>query len=127
MEIEQVKKDLRNIRRLSHTAKVLKDTEKQHRERIELLRSRTGTEETIKKIERFIASLGVDRYITQVTELENRYMAAIERLDRIERTIILDGFICGKPYWKIGSEIGYSVEAVQKKVNCIMAKIAQMM
>lgn len=127
MEIEQVKKDLRSIRRLSHTTKVLKDTEKQHRERIELLRSRTGTEETIKKIERFIASLGVDRYITQVTELENRYMAAIERLDRIERTIILDGFICGKPYWKIGSEIGYSVEAVQKKVNCIMAKIAQMM
>lgn len=86
MEIEQVKKDLRNIRRLAHTVKVLKDTERQHRERIELLRSRTGTEETIKKIERFIASLGVDRYITQVTELENRYMAAIERLDRIERT-----------------------------------------
>ena len=55
MEIEQVKKDLRSIRRLSHTTKVLKDTEKQHRERIELLRSRTGTEEN--PFDRYTVSL----------------------------------------------------------------------
>ena len=126
MNIDQVKKDLRDIRRLTHTVHVLKDTEQRHRERIEVLKKHDGSVDTIEKIERFIESLGVEHYITQITELESRYMTAINRLDRIERTIILDGFICGTPYWKIGVSIGYPVEAVQKKVKYIIAKIASM-
>jgi len=54
-------------------------------------------------------------------------MDAISKLDPLDRTIILDGYINGKPYWKIGRDIGYTERGVQKRIGAIIEKLAKML
>ena len=53
-------------------------------------------------------------------------MAAIGRLDALERMVIIEGYINGKPYWKIGKEMGYSERSIQNKVNSALDKLGRM-
>ena len=51
-------------------------------------------------------------------------MEAINKLEPFDKTIILDGYINGKAYWKIGRDIGYTERGVQKRVSIAIELIA---
>ena len=129
-EINEVKKDLRELKKYTHAIKQLECAQRTHLARIKLLESIGGGEKTNKLIERenaLLASLDAKTVIEGACTLEEKYMAKINELPLPDRGIIIDCVINGTPYWKIGLEIGYSEEGVRKRVSKIIAKIAQMM
>lgn len=130
MEAKAVKKDLRQLRTIAYSIERQLEVKRRHEERLEVLRSKEQTEEVkeaIERTEKALASLDIAEDIQQAAALEARYMEAISRLDRLDRAIILDGYINGTPYWKIGRSIGYSERGVQERVRIIVKRLAEML
>lgn len=129
-KIEKIKKDLRRLSKLSHSIEVSLTIKERHEKRRELLLQEEQTEETIgeiSKIDRVLSSLHIQEYIKEATALEERYMGAISRLEPLDKTIILDGYINGKAYWKIGRDIGYTEDGVKKRVKKSIEKLANLL
>ena len=127
---EKIKRDLRLLRKITHSIEVSLTVENRHKERLEVLHKQEQTEEVkqnIADIEAVLATLDTAKYIQRATELESRYIEAINKLDPLDKTIILDGYVNGKAYWKIGRDIGYTNEGVQKRVNKIIERLAELL
>ncbi len=127
--INEVKKDLRELKKYTHAIKQLEIAQKTHLARIKLLEAMQGSARACELIEKERALLSSDKplyLIESAIELEGKYRDAINALPLVDRGIIVDAFINGKPYWKIGTEIGYSEEGVRKRVSKIISKIAQL-
>lgn len=127
---EKIKRDLRLLRKITHSIEVSLTVEKRHKERLEVLKKQQQTEEVkqnIADIEAVLAALDTAKYIQRATELESRYIEAINKLDPLDKTIILDGYVNGKAYWKIGRDIGYTEVGVQKRVNKIIEILAKIL
>lgn len=125
---EQIKKDLRRLRKLSHSIEVSLAIKERHERRRELLMQGEQTDEVreeIAKIDRVLSSLRIEDHIKQATALEERYMDAIGHLEPLDKTIILDGYINGKAYWKIGRDIGYTEAGIQKRMNKIIDTLSK--
>lgn len=130
MEAEVVKRDLRQLRTIAYSIERQLEVKRRHEERLEVLRGKEQTEEVkeaIERTEKALASLDITEDIQRAAALEARYMEAISRLDRLDRAIILDGYINGTPYWKIGRSIGYSESGIQKRVGIIVKRLAEML
>ena len=80
--------------------------------------------ELIKKEQQLLSSLDFATKIDKALSLEEKYMGIIASLDPLDRDIIVDAYIKGLPYWKIGLNIGYSDEGVRKKISKITKAIA---
>lgn len=80
--------------------------------------------EEIAKIQQVLSTLHIEESIKRATALELRYAEAISKLDPLDKTIILDGYINGKAYWKIGRDIGYTEVGVQKRIKKIFERLA---
>lgn len=127
---EKIKRDLRLLRKITHSIEVSLTVEKRHKERLEVLQKQQQTEEvkqSIADIEAVLATLDTAKYIQRATELESRYIEAINKLDTLDKTIILDGYVNGKAYWKIGRDIGYTEVGIQKRVNKIIEILAKIL
>lgn len=127
---EKIKRDLRLLRKITHSIEVSLTVEKRHKERLEVLQKQEQTEEVkqnIADIEAVLATLDTAKYIQRATELESRYIEAINKLDSLDKTIILDGYVNGKAYWKIGRDIGYTEVGIQKRVNKIIEILAKIL
>lgn len=127
---EKIKRDLRLLRKITHSIEVSLTVEKRHKERLEILQKQEQTEEVkqnIADIEAVLATLDTAKYIQRATELESRYIEAINKLDPLDKTIILDGYVNGKAYWKIGRDIGYTEVGIQKRVNKIIEILAKIL
>ena len=127
---EKIKRDLRLLRKITHSIEVSLTVEKRHKERLEVLQKQEQTEEVkqnIADIEAVLATLDTAKYIQRATELESRYIEAINKLDTLDKTIILDGYVNGKAYWKIGRDIGYTEVGIQKRVNKIIEILAKIL
>lgn len=127
---EKIKRDLRLLRKITHSIEVSLTVEKRHKERLEILQKQEQTEEVkqnIADIEAVLATLDTAKYIQWATELESRYIEAINKLDPLDKTIILDGYVNGKAYWKIGRDIGYTEVGIQKRVNKIIEILAKIL
>lgn len=127
---EKIKRDLRLLRKITHSIEVSLTVEKRHKERLEVLQKQQQTEEVkqnIADIEAVLATLDTAKYIQRATELESRYIEAINKLDPLDKTIILDGYVNGKAYWKIGRDIGYTEVGVQKRIKKIFERLATLL
>ncbi len=62
--------------------------------------------------------------ISRTLILKEKYYPLIATLDPLDRIIILDGYINKTPYKKLGKEIGYTKEGIQKRTYIIIGKIA---
>lgn len=123
----QVKRDLRNLRKLTHSIEVSLQVKERHEKRLAWLKERQPTKEVksdIEQIEKVLATLDIEKYISKATAIEAKYMEAINKLEPFDKTIILDGYINGKAYWKIGRDIGYTERGVQKRVSIAIELIA---
>lgn len=123
----RVKRDLRNLRKLTHSIEVSLQVKERHEKRLAWLKERPPTKEVksdIEQIEKVLATLDIEKYISKATAIEAKYMEAINKLEPFDKTIILDGYINGKAYWKIGRDIGYTERGVQKRVSIAIELIA---
>lgn len=127
MKIEEVKRDLKNLKSYTHSINKLKETQLTYEMRIKMLEKMERTEKINNIIERernLIATLDVATKINEALLLEEKYMGIIMSLEPLDRSIILDTYINGLPYWKIGMQIGYSEEGIRKKISKIIKSIA---
>ena len=128
-KIEQVRRDLRKLRRLEHSIDVYMAVKERYEKRLAHLRAiDEPTEEILKSIkdaQSFIEKSDIAEKMHKTTEISERYIDAINKLDHLDRTIIFDAFINGKPYWKIGKEIGYTERGVQYRVEEAIKAIAK--
>lgn len=128
-KILTIKKDLRHLRKITHSIEVSLEVKTRDEKRLLLLESLTPNKEIlddIKKIKEVLATLNIEKYINKATELEARYISAINQLEPLDKMIILDGYINGKAYWKIGRDIGYTERGIQKRVTIIFDKLAKL-
>lgn len=125
--INEVKKDLRELKKHAHAIDRLKSLQSTHMARIKMLEKMTPSDkssELIKKEQEHLEALPICSEIEKAREIEEKYMSAIMELDPIEKSIVLDSYINGVPYWKIGVELGYSEEGVRKKLSKAIKSIA---
>ena len=127
-ETNEVKKDLRELKKLTHAIKQLESAQRMHLARIKLLENLPKSEKIdtlIAKEKSLISSIDCQGVIEKSCALEEKYMDAINSLPLFDRGMIVDAFINGTPYWKIGLEIGYSEEGVRKKISKIISHISK--
>lgn len=125
---EMIRRELRDLRRLTHSIDTMLTLRDNHERRIRYLTEK-GTPEAQSEAERIKAlldGLKIEETIARANELEARYMSAIGKLEPLERTVIIEGYINGKPYWKIGKEMGYSERSIQSRVNAALEKLAKL-
>lgn len=130
MEKEKVKSDLRRLRKITHSITVALECKQNHERRLEVLRNGRQTQETIeemRKLEEVLGSLHIEENIKKATALESLYMEAIDKLEGFDKIIIIDGYINGKAYWKIGRDIGYTEVGIRKRVEKAIEKLASLL
>ena len=127
---EQIKKDLRRIRKLSHaiaSATTAKERLESHKKILIDSEQNENTRLEISKLERVISSLNLDRLISESTELEVKYITAISSLPPLDQVIILDAYVNGLTYWQIGRKIGYSESGLKKHINKTVENLAKIL
>lgn len=130
MKKEKVKSDLRELRKITHSIQVALNCKQNHERRLEVLRNGKQTKETvdeIRKIEGVLSSLNIEANIKKATALETIYMEAIGQLEGFDKTIIIDSYINGKPYWKIGRDIGYTEVGIRKRIDKAIEKLTNLL
>ena len=130
IDVDIVKRDLRHLRKITHSIEVALQVKERHEKRLEVLRQGKQSPEAIDeimKVEKVLATLHIEENIKRATEIELRYIEAINKLEPLDKVIVLDGYINGKAYWKIGRDIGYTERGVQKRVSIIFEKLAKLL
>ena len=117
--INEVKRDLRELKKHTHAIERLRLAQSTHYARIEMLNRMEKTDkinEIIEKEKRHIELLPIEKEIESARELEEKYMNAISTLGPIDKSIVIDTYINGLPYWKVGISLGYSEEGIRKRL-----------
>ena len=125
--LDEVKKDLRELKKHAHAIDRLKSLQSTHMARIKMLERMLPSDkanELIKKEMAHLEALPICKEIDKAREIEEKYMGAIMALDPIEKSIVVDTYINGVPYWKIGIELGYSEEGIRKRLAKAIKSIA---
>lgn len=126
IDIETIKKDLRQLRKVTHSIEALLTMKEKHERRLAYLSGRPSSpevEEEKKRIEKLLEGIDLQGYIKRATTLEEKYMAAIDKLEPLDKKIIVDGYINGKAYYKIGRDIGYTEVGIRKRLEKIIKQI----
>lgn len=129
MNVKTIKNDLRQLKKTIHIIDAMKETQERYLKRIETLSKISQTEQIkdqIKTTQKVLSLMDIDTYIKDATEIEKKYMTVINKLEPLEKTIIIESFINGKPYWKIGIELSYAEETIRKKIDKILRKMVGM-
>lgn len=123
-----VRKDLRALKKSSRTIKRLIELQGIHFKRIEVLEAMsndTQAQALIEKEKEIALSLKLKEQIEESQSLEAKYMDIINRLDPTDKAMVLDCFLNGMPYWKLGMEYGFAEEGARKHIESIVKRIAQ--
>ena len=126
--INEVKKDLRELKCQMHALRSLEVASKTHEMRIKLLACLPKSEKTaalLENEEQLIRKIDASGALLRAEQLELYYIDAINKLSPTDKSIIVDTFLNGLPYWKIGAELGFSEETIRKRVNKAILEIAK--
>lgn len=126
IDIETIKRDLRQLRKVTHSIEALMTMKDKHEKRLVYLSGLPPSEEINeekKRIEELLKRIDIQGYIARATSLEEKYMAAIDKLDPLDKKIIVDGYINGRAYYKIGRDIGYTEAGIRKRLDRIFKQI----
>ena len=127
--INEVKKDLRELKKHVHALRRLEVACKTHEMRIKLLSTLKQTERTreLIRVEReLIQAIDIGGAFDSAQRLELYYIDKINKLCPTDKSIMVDAFLNGVPYWKIGIDLGFSEETIRKRVDRITGQIAKM-
>lgn len=123
----KIKTDLKQLKKNIKYIESYKEAEKSHKSRVTFL-ERLGKAEYAKEIERekaLLKRLNPTKYIIEAGLLEERYMEAIDKLSPVDKTIIIETYLNGKPYWKTGEALGYTEEGIRKRISKSILQIAK--
>lgn len=98
VDIEIIKRDLRQLRKVTHSIEAFMTMKDKHEKRLEYLSGLPPSKEVDeekKRIEELLKRIDIQGYIARATALEEKYMAAIDKLDPLDKKIIIDGYING--------------------------------
>lgn len=126
-KINIVKKELRALKKSSHAVQRIIEIQGIHFKRIHALEKLSGDEkarELIEKERELIDALKLKEHIEESEGLEKKYMEALNRLNAVDKAMMLDCYINGMPYWKIGMTYGFAEEGARKHIEAIVKKIA---
>ena len=127
MQIEQVKTDLRELKKTVHLIDTLVRAKNAYAYRIKSLieqGSKSGVEEA-RKLQEKLDDLKIQEHITRAIELQGKYTEAISALGVVDKTIVLEYYINGTSAWKIGNKLGYSEDGIRKRLAKALAQIAK--
>ena len=130
MNVKTIKSDLRKLKKTIHILDALKETQERYIKRIETLSKFVQTDKIKEQIETtktVMNLMDIDYYIKEANEIESKYMSTINKLEPMEKLIIVECFINGKPYWKVGMELCYCEDTIRKKAEKIIRKMVNMM
>ncbi|MBQ7226540.1 MAG: hypothetical protein IJX02_08095 [Clostridia bacterium] len=127
-KINIVKRDLRALKQSSHALKRLIETQGRYFVRINVLEAMPKDEKTEALLEnerKIVEALKIKESIERAEELEEKYMSAVSSLGLRDKAMVLDCYLNGMPYWKIGMEYGFSEEGARKHLDRLIKKIAE--
>ena len=120
---KKIKKELRSLRKINKSIEASFRMRSKYEKRLNYLKNNLQAKEA-ERVQTLLAGLKIDEQIIRATEMEAKYMTIIDKLEPIDRTIIIDACINGKTYLAIGMDVGYSEEGVRKRIDRICYKIA---
>ena len=120
---KKIKKELRALRKINKSIEASFRMRSKYEKRLNYLKNNLQAKEA-ERVQTLLAGLKIDEQIIRATEMEAKYMTIIDKLEPIDRTIIIDACINGKTYLAIGMDVGYSEEGVRKRIDRICYKIA---
>lgn len=128
-KIQKIRSDLRELRKLSHAITTQLELKRRLEERRAYLKGLGSLDAMIEieRIDAILASLKIEDSIKRAGELELAYMEAIGKLGIIDRTVVIDGYLNGVPFWKIGKKLGYSEDGIKKRAARALDKLAEML
>lgn len=119
--IEQVKTELKQMRRQNILLQSMYDTEARLRKRLEYLTDSEKDERD--KIEYILRNLDIAGQIKKCNAIEKEYAEAISKLSLEESTIIYARYQQGMTNVQIARNFYYSVDGLQKRINRLVHKI----
>ena len=119
---EQVRKDLREWRKQEHAIKTCLDAKARMERQVQILVD-FGKLEEAEKISQQIKMLNIDKLIETAQSKRENYIRAIEQLNNIDKTIIIDSVINGKSYLCLSRELAYSEANIKWRAKNAIKKI----
>ena len=126
-EISKVKKEIKQLRQNMRLLDALASSDARNAKRLDTLKASPQSEAVqaeIARIRRSLDSVCAKKLSCDIMRLEEKYMRAINSLPSFDKTIFLEFFIEGLPYWKIGMNTGYSEDGIRKRIYKMAEKIA---
>lgn len=119
--IDQVKTELKQMRRQNILLQSMYDTEARLRKRLEYLSD--SEKEERDKIEYILRNLDIAGQIKKCNAIEKEYAKAISKLSLEDSTIIYARYQQGMTNVQIARNFYYSVDGMQKRINRLVHKI----
>lgn len=129
-KIIQIRRDIRAIRKNSKALKRLIELQGMYFLRIEALEKTSKSKErdvAIEKQKLLLESLDIEGFSKACAENEERYMDAINKLEPLDKAMLLDSVINGKQNWEIGVKYGYTENGARKHIARIIEKLAKIL
>lgn len=129
MNVEDVKSDLKRLKKLVHCIEVRISCIERQESRLKTINKLppgSDRERARQIAERNIAELRPAMLIAEELTIEERYMAAIFSLPPLEARIITELYINGRTQEEVSRLIFYSRGTIAKKENEAIKKIAKM-
>lgn len=119
--IDQVKTELKQMRRQNILLQSMYETEARLRKRLEYLSDSEKDERD--KIEYILRNLDIAGQIKKCNAIEKEYAEAISKLSLEDSTIIYARYQQGMTNVQIARNFYYSVDGMQKRINRLVHKI----
>ena len=126
-KINVVKRDLRGLKKSSRAVKRLLEIQGLHYKRINALSHMEQTKEIVeatKKEKELLSALNITEELCKAQDVEKKYSTALSSLSTEDKAMVLDCYINGLPYWKIGMEYGFSEAGARKHIDTLVKKLS---
>lgn len=115
MNIEQIKKDLRELHGIQVSIKTLLETEERLRRQVIYLQQFTGFEKEIQHAEKEIDKLNTTDYISRATRINETYTDIFTKLKPLYRTIATAIYLNGYTHRQVADSLGYSIHTIRTR------------
>ena len=129
-KIKIVRRDLRALKSTSHAIERIIEVQGIHYIRIKALEKLEQSEKVKSALEKekaLVEKFGLVEQIEKNAELENKYMGAISTLATMDKAMVIDCFLKGKPYYKVAMDYGFSEGGLRKRLDRLLKQIAKNM
>lgn len=116
MTLEELKVELNYLSMRNHSVEKMLDLERRNKRRYEFLIATKQFEEAEKVADQMLA-WEKGKPLNGIADLEKKYEWAFNLLSPLDCRIAKLRFMKGLSYYDIGAEIGYTADAVKKRMN----------